>query len=139
MLKLIQRFAATPFSGYLAIALLVAAGGAAYWFWTELKEFGGLEQRAVAQEETIANQNARLEQLSKISEQRQQALTEQQRRTQQLERNERAYRFAIQEARKNVDKVTSECMALHLDDSLQFGPQREDGNSDDKARTGVDG
>lgn len=139
MLKLIQRFAATPFSGYLAIALLLAAGGAAYWFWTELKEFGGLEQRAEAQEETIAIQNARLQELARLNDERQAALTEYQSRMQRLERNEKAYRFAIQEARKNVDKVTRECMSLHLADSLQFGSERKDGDGDGKARAGVDG
>lgn len=139
MLKLIQRFAATPFSGYLAIALIMAAGGAAYWFWSELKEFGGLEQRAEAQEETIAIQNARLQELAKLNDERQAVLAEHQSRVQRLERNEKAYRFAIQEARKNVDKVTRECMSLHLADSLQFGPERKDGDGDSKARAGVDG
>lgn len=139
MLKAIHNFASKPFSGYLAIGLLVAAAGAGYWFWTELKEFGGLEQRAEAQEETIAIQNARLEQLARLNNERQAALSEQIRRTQKLERDAKAYRFAITEARKNADKVTRECMALHLADSLQFGPERQDGNGSGKARAGVDG
>ena len=53
MIKLISRFAASPFSGYLFMALAAAGAGAGYWFWTELKEFGSLEVRAEQQERQI--------------------------------------------------------------------------------------
>lgn len=137
MLKLIQRFAASPFSGYALIGILVALAAGGYWFWSELKEFGGLEQRAEAQAETIAIQQARLQALTELADRRQAALDEQLVRTQKLERDTRAYRIAIQEARKDADKATRECMALRLADRLQFGPSR--GDEDSQASTGVDG
>lgn len=49
-MKLISKFAASPFSGYALIALVIAAAGAGYWFWTELKEFGSLSEKAAQQE-----------------------------------------------------------------------------------------
>jgi len=55
ILKKVQGFAASPFSGYALIALLFAAGGAAYWFWTELKEFGSLEVIAEQQQNDITS------------------------------------------------------------------------------------
>jgi len=130
VINLIRKFAATPFSGYLAIGLLVAAAGAGYWFWSELKEFGGLEQRAEAQEETIAIQNARLEQLARLNDERQAALSEQVTLTQRLERNERMYRLAIQEARKNASKALKECMDMHIADGMSFGPSAKSKSAD---------
>lgn len=139
MITLIKRFAASPFSGYLLIALLVAGGGACYWFWTELKTFGGLEERAIAQEETIAIQAAKLDQLVALNDKRQAALTEHSKRSNQLEQQARLYRLEIQEARRNADKATKDCMSMHLADGLQFGPSRQDGDGSDQARSGVDG
>lgn len=137
-MKWITKFAASKVSGYALIALIIAGAGAGYWFWSELKEFGGLEQRAQSQAETIAVQEARLLQLIKLSYDRQAALTGQLQRTQELERNARMYRLAIQEAKRNADKATRDCMAMHLPDSLQFGPI-EDADSHDKARSDMDG
>lgn len=139
MLKLIQRFAATPFSGYLSIGLIVAAAGAGYWFWAELKEFGGLEQRAEEQAIAISEQKQQIENLTALSDAKDRALTRQQQRTSQLERNARIQRLAVQEAIKHADKVTRECMSLHLADGLQFGPSREDEDSGGQTRPNVDG
>jgi hypothetical protein len=61
MLKVISKFASSPFSGYAFIVLALAAGGAAYWFWTELKEFGSLETVAEQQEQKIKELNQKAE------------------------------------------------------------------------------
>ena len=122
MISLIRKFAASPFSGYALIALVVAAAGAGYWFWTELKEFGGLEQKAEAQEEIIAVQYAKLEQLQADADKRTAALQNQVNRTAMLERNARIQQLAVQEAMRNADKATRDCMSMQLADSLLFGP-----------------
>lgn len=139
MLKLIKRFAATPFSGYLSIGLIIAAAGAGYWFWTELKEFGGLEQEAANQAAKIAEQKQEIDTLTALSVAKGEALTRQANRTAQLEYNARVQQLAVEEAIKHADKVTRECMSLHLADGLQFGPSREDEDSSSQARSDVDG
>ena len=50
---MISKFVSSKFSGYALIFLLIAAAGAGYWFWTELKEFGSLTEKAEQQERQI--------------------------------------------------------------------------------------
>lgn len=135
----LTKFVSSKFSGYALIALVVAGAGAGYWFWSELKEFGSLEVMAEHQAATIAEQQATLEQLNASIIAKDEALTEQEERTKKLLNNARLQQLAVQEAVKHANKVTRECMALHLADSLQFGPTGEDRDSEDKAKPAVDG
>lgn len=125
MRKLIQRFAASPFSGYALIGILIALAAGGYWFWTELKEFGGLEQRAEAQAETIAIQQGRLQALTELADRRQAALTEQISVIQKLERNENMYRIAIQEAKRNASKALKQCLDMRIADGMRYGPSAD--------------
>lgn len=134
----LTKFVSSKFSGYALIALLIAAAGAGYWFWSELKEFGSLTEKAEQQAVTIEEQRATLQRVSEEIQAKDEALQIQEARTRQLRNNARLQQLAVQEAIKNADKVTRECMALRLADSLQFGPS-EDGSSEGKARSDVDG
>lgn len=138
-MSLISKFIGSKVSGYLLIGMLVALAGAGYWFWSELKEFGSLEAKADSQADTIQQQRQTLEALAQDIAAKDEALAVQEKRTNQLRNNARLQQLAVQEAMKHADKVTRECMALHLADSLQFGPTGEDGSGEDKARSDVDG
>lgn len=137
-MSFLTKFVSSKVSGYALIALLIAGAGAAYWFWSELKEFGSLTEKAEQQAVTIEEQRATLQRVSAEMAAKDKALQTQQARTKQLRNNARLQQLAVQEAIKNADKVTRECMSLHLADSLQFGPTK-DGSSEDKARSDVDG
>lgn len=135
---ILTKFVSSKVSGYALIALLIAGAGAAYWFWSELKEFGSLTEKAEQQAVTIEEQQATLQRVSAEIQAKDKALQTQEARTKQLRNNARLQQLAVQEAMKHADKVTRECMALHLADSLQFGPS-EDGSGQGEARSDVDG
>lgn len=138
MLKMISRFAASPFSGYALIALLIAAAGAGYWFWSELKEFGSLQATAQSQEQEIKDQKATIEQLSKANAQKDSVLEHQMAFAQALERSFSTKRQQLQEARSNADQALRECMSMHVAAGMRFGASREDGSGEDKARSQLD-
>lgn len=139
MMKMISRFAASPFSGYAFIVLLIAGAGAGYWFWSELKEFGSLTEKSEQQSVKIKQQQIILDRIQSEVAAKDAVIEKQTEYTKQLRKNARLQQLAVQEAIKNADKVTRECMSLHLADSLQFGPTSKNSDSQNKARPDVDG
>lgn len=135
---ILSKFVSSKFSGYLLIGILAALAAGGYWFWSELKEFGSLEAKAEEQAATIEQQRASLERIQSEMVAKDAALQKQTEYTKQLRNNARLQQLAVQEAIKHADKVTRECMALHLADSLQFGPSK-DSSGEGKARSNVDG
>lgn len=130
---LISKFVSSKFSGYALIALLIAAAGAGYWFWSELKEFGSLEEKAESQAETIAVQQ---KQLSVINEQladKQRINTKLVTQMSQIKRTFGAVENRIREAEANAEKALRECMDMHIADGMRFGPSREDADSKDNS------
>ena len=136
---MLKKFVASPFSGYLAIALLLACAGAAYWFWTELKEFGGLEQRAVAQEQAIANQAHELATMRGIIERKDAALAAEVEDKAKLLAVAHTMKGMIHDARAVASKALKECMDMHVADGMRFGPSRDNTDGADKAGSNVDG
>lgn len=133
---IISKFLA---SKWVTVALMLALAGGAYYVYSQGKMLGGAKEKLQAYEVTITQQQDAIARLAIESDAKQQALTDQQHRTAMLERNARLQQLAVQEARKNADKVTRECMSLHLADGLCFGPGCKNTSSKDKAQSNVDG
>jgi hypothetical protein len=128
-MKLISKFIGSHFSRYAFIAVVVAAAGAGYWFWTELKSFGALEAREQAQQATIDQQLASLETLRVESDKRQKVNLE---LTDQLSIMRQSFSVArqrIQNAENNADQALLECMDMHIADGMRFGPSAGDSDS----------
>lgn len=133
------KFLSSKFSGYLAIALFLAMVGGAYYIYSQGKMLGGAKEKLEAYEVTIAQQEAANLRLIEESNAKQAALSDQTKRIAALRRNAHLQQLAVMEARKHANKVTRECMALHLADGLQFGPSRKSADGEDKAGPSVDG
>ena len=136
---MIAKFVSSKVSGYALIALLIAAAGAGYWFWSELKEFGSLEAISQAQAQTIRHQANTLAVIQAESEKRQKINTALTKQMSVIKRTFGAAKRRIQNAEANADKALKQCMAMHLADGMQFGPSSEDADSEDKARAKLDG
>jgi hypothetical protein len=128
-MKWISKFVGSPFSGYALIAVVVAAAGAGYWFWTELKSFGALEAQAQAQQATIDQQLANLKTLRVESEKRQKVNLELTGQLSIMRQSFSVARQRIQNAENNADKALLECMDMHIADGMQFGPSDSDSDS----------
>lgn len=136
---MLRKFVASPFSGYLAIALLLAAAGAAYWFWTELKEFGSLEQRAQQQAVQIETQAQQLATLQALSTKKDEALAAEVADKKKLLVVAHTMKGMIHDARAKANKALKECMDMHVADGMQFGPSSSDADGSDKASAKLDG
>ena len=126
MLKMISKFAASPFSGYLLIGILAALAAGGYWFWSELKQFGSLEAKSQSQEATIEQQRQQMQTLSAQIRKRQATLTEQTQRAAELSRNAAQLRQTIDEARNAAPKEYTDCRAVVVPERLRFGPSAAD-------------
>ena len=135
-MAIISKFLA---SKWVTVALIMALAGGAYYVYSQGKMLGGAKEKLEAYEVTIAQQEAANKRLIAENTAKDDALTRQTESVQRLKRATRMQQLAVMEAKKHADKVTRECMALHLADSLQFGPSRQDGSGKDKARSDVDG
>lgn len=135
-MAIVSKFLA---SKWVTVALILALAGGAYYVYSQGKMLGGAKEKLEAYEVTIAQQEAANKRLIAENDAKNQALTKQNESVQRLKRATRMQQLAVMEAKKHADKVTRECMALHLADSLQFGPSRQDGSGEDKARSDVDG
>lgn len=127
---IVSKFVASKFSGYLLIAFLVAAAGAGYWFWTELKEFGGLEERAVTLEQNLAENQEELEKLKEQLQKKQQVNTQLAEQMAVIKRSFGAARQRIADAEANADKALRECMDMHIADGMCIGQECEDSDGD---------
>lgn len=135
-MAIVSKFLA---SKWVTVALILALAGGAYYVYSQGKMLGGAKEKLEAYEVTIAQQEAANKRLISENTAKNEALTRQNESVQRLKRATRMQQLAVMEAKKHADKVTRECMALHLADSLQFGPSRQDGSGEDKARSDVDG
>lgn len=135
-MAIISRFLA---SKWVTVALLAALAGTAYYIYAQGRMLGGAKERIDAYEATIQQQQAATDLLIAESKLKDKALGEQAASVQALNRATRLQQLAVIEARKHADKITRDCMALHLADGLQFGPSRQDASSKDQAGPDVDG
>lgn len=136
MLNLIRKFAASPFSGYMLIGLLVAAAGAGYWFWSELKEFGSLEEKAQQQAREISNLENQVTYLDAQNDLKQQIGSLLSKTEQRIDRRYESMRLDMQEALKNASQEYLDCRAMVVPERLRYpdrNTNREDqsGASDD--------
>jgi hypothetical protein len=128
-MKWISKFIGSHFSSYAFIAVVVAAAGAGFWFWQELKSFGALEAREQAQQATIDQQLASLETLQVESDKRQKVNLELTGQLSIMRQSFGVARQRIQNAENNADKALLECMDMHIADGMQFGPSDSDSGS----------
>lgn len=126
MLKMIGRFAASPFSGYLLIGILAALAAGGYWFWSELKEFGGLTEKAAQQADTIEAQQQTLDTLARDIAAKEAVLDYQLTRTTNLRQQAAVTRQEIQEARDEAPQDYLNCRDMPVPERLRFGPSRQD-------------
>lgn len=136
---MLKKFVASPFSGYLAIALLLASAGAAYWFWTQAEELGSLEQRAQQQAVQIETQAQQLATLQALSARKDEALRAEAADKEKLLVVAHTMKGMIHDARAKANDALKECMDMHVAGGMQFGPSSADKDSDDKASAVVDG
>lgn len=122
---IVSKFVASKFSGYLLIAFLVAAAGAGYWFWTEIKEFGSLEAKAESQASTIEDQALQLATLNEQLKKKQQVNTQLAEQMAVIRQSFGAARQRIANAEANADKALRECMGMHISGGMRFGPNED--------------
>src|SRR5690606_12622451 len=103
-----------------------------------LKEFGGLEQRAVAQEQAIANQAHELDTMRKIIADKDAALATQEADQQKLLVVANHMRGMINEARAVASKAVRDCMDMHVADGMRL-PGGKDADGHDKAGSDLGG
>lgn len=137
MLKMISRFAASPFSGYLLLGILTALAAGGYWFWTELKEFGGLEQKAQSQARDIKSLENQVSYLDGQNDLKQQIGTLLSKTEQSIDRRYESMRLDMLEALKNASKEYLDCRAMAVPERLRYPDRNAD--SEDQASAKNDG
>jgi len=135
---ILTKFVASKVSGYALIALVVAAAGAGYWFWSELKEFGSLEAKAEQQQVTIEQQEADLETLRVQAKKRDDVNSKLAGQMNSMRQSFGAARQRIDNAEDNADKALRDCMDMHIASGMRFGTSAEPQASEDKAEPSVD-
>lgn len=136
---MLKRFVASPFSGYLAIALLLACAGAAYWFWSQAEELGSLRSAGEAQEQELANQAHELATMRAILDSKDKALAAEVEDKAKLLAVAHTMKGMIHDARAKASKALNECLDMHVASGMQFGPSRDNTDGADKASSNVDG
>ena len=134
---LISKFVSSKFSGYALIALLIAAAGAGYWFWGELKEFGGLEEKSAAQAREISSLENQVSYLDGQNDLKQEIGSLLSKTTQQIDRRYESMRLDMQEALKDASQEYLDCRAMVVPERLRY-PDRN-ANSEDQTKPGDDG
>lgn len=120
---ILTKFVSSKFSGYALIALIVAGAGAAYWFWSELKEFGSLEEKSQQQAVKIESQALQLAKLGEQLQKKQQVNTELSNKMAGIKRSFGADRQRIKNAEANADKDLLECMDMPVPNRMCVGEQ----------------
>ena len=138
MMKWIGKFAASKVSGYTLIALLLAAGGSAIWFWNEIKEFGSLSEKADQQARKIKSlenealyQQARADERTEIGAR----LSE---KVAKIETTYRSLSISFAEELRNAPQDYIDCRNMLVPGGLRH-PDAKGGIQDDQAGSSVDG
>lgn len=131
MFKAISKFVGSKVSGYLLIGILVALAGAGYWFWSELKEFGGLTEKAAQQADTIEEQEQRLATLARDIAAKEAVLDYQLTRTTKLRQQAEVTRQELKEARDEAPQDYIDARDTVVPERLRFGPSRQARSSED--------
>lgn len=127
MTKWITKFAASKVSGYALIALLVAGVGLGVWSWNELKEFGGLTEKAAQQADRIEAQQKTLDTLARDIAAKEAVLDYQLNRTTKLRQQAEVTRQEIKEARDEAPQDYIDARDTVVPERLRFGPSRQAG------------
>ena len=134
---ILTKFVSSKFSGYALIALIVAGAGAAYWFWSELKEFGGLEQKAEDQAREISSLENQVTYLDAQNDFKQQIGSLLSKTEQRIDRRYESMRLDMQEALKDASQEYLNCRAMVVPERLRYPDRNPD--RQDPARTEDDG
>lgn len=126
-MKWIAKFAASKVSGYALIALLVAGIGLGIWFWNELKEFGGLAEKAAHQADKIEQQQQTLETLALDIAAKEAVLDYQLNRTNKLRQQAEVSRQKMKEALDAAPQDYIDARDTVVPERLRFGPSRQAG------------
>lgn len=127
---ILTKFVSSKFSGYALIFLLIAAAGAGYWFWTELKEFGSLTEKAEQQERQIKSlesealyHQARADERHEIGSRLSETISD-------IESKYRNLSINFAEELRNAPQDYINCRNMLVPDGLRY-PDAEGGVQDD--------
>lgn len=134
---MLTKFLTSKGSGWLSIISTLAVIGGGVWFWYELKEFGGLEQKAESQArdiKSLENQVTYLDAQNDLKQQIGSLLSKTERR---IDRRYESMRLDMREALKNASQEYLNCRAMVVPERLRY-PDRNT-NREDQARAEDDG
>ena len=134
---MLKRFLNSSLSGYIAIAALAALAGLGVWFWYELKEFGGLEQKAQDQAREISSLENQVSYLDGQNDLKQEIGGLLSKTTQQIDRRYESMRLDMQEALKDASQEYLDCRAMVVPERLRYQNRNQD--RQDQAGTPDDG
>lgn len=123
---MLTKFLTSKGSGWLSIISTLAVIGGGVWFWYELKEFGGLEQKAESQARDIKSlenqvsymdaQNDLKQEIGKLLEQTQS----------NINRRYEAMRLDFQEALKDAPQEYIDCRNMVVPERLRHPDRNQD-------------
>lgn len=134
---MLTKFLASKGSGWLSIISTAALIGGGVWFWYELKEFGGLEQKAESQARDIQSLENQVSYLDGQNDLKQEVGALLSKTEQSIDRRYESMRLDMQEAFKNASQEYLDCRAMVVPERLRYPDRNKD--SKDQARAKNDG
>lgn len=134
---MLTKFLTSKGSGWLSIISTLAMIGGGVWFWYELKEFGGLEQRAESQAREISSLENQVIYLQAQNDLKQEIGALLSKTEQSIDRRYESMRLDMQEALKDASQEYLDCRAMVVPERLRY-PDR-DADSEGQARAEDDG
>lgn len=127
---MLTKFVSSKFSGYALIGILVALAAGGYWFWSEIKEFGSLTEKAEQQAREIKSlesealyQQARADERAEIGSRLAETVAG-------IESKYRNLSVQFAEELRNAPKEYIDCRNMPVPDGLRY-PDAESGVQDD--------
>ena len=134
---ILTKFLTSKGSGWLSIISTLAVIGGGVWLWYELKEFGGLEQKAADQAREISSLENQVTYLDAQNDLKQQIGSLLSKTEQRIDRRYESMRLDMQEALKNASQEYLDCRAMVVPERLRYPDRNPD--RQDQARTEDDG
>jgi len=133
----LTKFLTSKGSGWLSIISTLAVIGGGVWFWYELKEFGGLEQKAEDQAREISSLENQVSYLDGQNALRQEIGSLLSKTEQSIDRRYESMHLDMKEALKDASQEYLDCRAMVVPERLRYPDRNKD--SKDQARAENDG